>query len=117
MLLQFKVVEDGSLWSCDTDKLRYARLARSLVDIAENPSDEPAVEEFGELKSMNPLVEAYRMEGRERTTEGPGCGLTSIVIAVRILDDTVDIGVRANVPISDVINVKPIRKVVCEVLG
>jgi hypothetical protein len=117
MLLQFKVVGDGSLWSIDSDRLRYARLARPFVEIAENPSDDPAIEEFGELKQVNPLVEAYRMEGRTPSTDGPGCGLTSVAIIVRITNNALEIGVSANVPITEPVCVKPIDTVRCEVLG
>lgn len=117
MLLQFKVVSDSSLWSFDTDSLRYARLSRPLSDIVDNPSTDPAVEEFGKLTSMNPLVEAYRMEGRTPTTDGPGGGLTSIAIVVRISDNVLVIGVNANVKITEPICVKPILSVKCEVLG
>lgn len=117
MLLQFKVVKDQSLWSLDTDRLRFARLSRPLADIAENPGTESAIEEFGELKQVSPLVELYRLEGRTPSTEGLGAGLTSVAIVVRITNTTLEIGVNANVPISDPICVKPIERVSCTVLG
>jgi hypothetical protein len=117
MLLQFKVVKDGSLWAIDTDKLRYYRLARPLLEIAENPKDEPAIEEFGELKSVHPIMELYRLEGRTPNTDGPGCGLTSVAIITRITDQTLEIGVNANVEISEPVCVKSIDTVRCEVLG
>ena len=116
MLLQFKVVADGSLWSCDTDKRRFARLARSLVDIVEAPTAEPAVEEFGELKLVHPVMELYRLEGRSPTTDGPGAGLTSVGVVVRIADNTLEVGVMANVEIAEPVVVNPINNVRCEVL-
>lgn len=116
MLLQFTVVSDGSVWSCDTDALRYARLIKPLAEVIETLTDQPVIEEFGELKQVSPIMELYRLEGRTPNTEGPGCGLTSIAIVVRITD-AVEIGVNANVDISDPICVRPITQVRCSVLG
>ena len=117
MLLQFKVVADDSLWSLDTDRLRYARLTRPLTELAENPTDEPAIEEFGKLVQMDPVCEVYRMEGRTPHTDGPGGGLTTVVLVVRITGTTLEIVCSANVPVTDVINVKPINDVRCVVAG
>lgn len=117
MLLQFKVVQDSSLWSIDTDKRRYARLARSLVDIVGNPTTDPAVEEFGELKLMHSVMEVFMLEGRTPSTDGPGAGLTSVCIVVRIADTMLEVGVMANVEIAEPVMVNPINNVRCEVLG
>jgi hypothetical protein len=117
MVLQFKVVADQSLWVLDSDKMRYARVSKPMSEIAENPSSDSAVEEFGTLKWMSPLMELYRLEGRTPTTDGPGAGLTSIAIVVRVVDETLEIAVNANVDITEPVCVKPISRVRCEVLG
>lgn len=117
MVYQFKVVSDGSLWAIDSGKLRYARLSRPLEDAFKNPSEESAVEEFGKLIQMNPLIRLYRLEGRTPDTDGPGGGLASVVVDLDIPDTVLEVGISANVPISDPICVKPIERVSCTVLG
>lgn len=117
MLLQFTVVADNSIWLIDTDKLRYSRVSAPVTDIEKWESGAAETEEFGELKQMNPMIEVYRLVGREPQTDGPGCGLTSVAILVRITNNELVIGVNANVSIKDPACVKPINNVVCEVIG
>lgn len=116
MLLQFKVVSDGSLWSIDSTKLHYARISRTLLEV-ENPSTEPVIEEFGKLIPQSQVLEVYRLEGRTPGTDGPGGGLTSVCVIVRIADTTLEIILSANVPITDVVSVRPIESIRCMVLG
>lgn len=117
MLLQFKCVSDDSLWLLDTDKLRYARTARPISEILDAPSADPVIEEFGELKSMDKIMELYQLVGRTRETEAPGQGLCSVAVLVRILGTEVVIGVSANVPIKECACIKPITGVTCEIIG
>lgn len=117
MVLQFKVIEDQSLWAIDLDKLQYVCLSRALADVFENPSQEPVVEEFGKLVQVNQLLRVFRMEGRTPSTEGPGAGLTSVIVVLDVIDTALIITLNANVKITEPICVKPILSVKCEVLG
>lgn len=117
MLLQFKVTEDGSLWLIDSDAMRYSRVTAPVTDPEKWEAGEGETEEYGKLVPASPIMEVYRLEGRDPKTEGPGCGLTSVAIIVRILGTTVQIGVSANVPIKDPVSVKGITAVQCDVLG
>lgn len=114
MLLEFKVVADSSLWVIDTDKSLYARISEPVREL--HPG-KPPVEEFGNIVAVSPVMELYRFEGREPKTEGPGCGLTSVAILVRIVNSELEIGVKANVEIEEPVCVSQINNVRCEVLG
>lgn len=116
MMLQFKCVSDDSLWLLDTDKLRYARTARPISEILDAPSADPVIEEFGELKSMDKIMELYQLVGRTRETEAPGQGLCSVAILARIYSTGTIAGVSANVQIKDCICLKPYG-ITCEIIG
>lgn len=117
MLLQFVVTGDDSIWIIDSDNLRYSLVTAPVTDLEQWEKGKAAVEEYGKLELMNPMVEVYRLVGREPKTEGPGCGLTSVAILVRILNTTLQIGISANVKIKDPVCLKAIDAVNCEVLG
>ncbi len=117
MLLQFQVTADDSIWVLDTDKMRYSRVSAPVTDLDLWENGGANVEEFGEIEVMNPLMEVYRLVGREPKTEGPGSGLTSVAILIRIVNTSLEIGVNANVPVKEPVCVKPIDTVRCEVLG
>lgn len=111
MLLQFTVVSDGSLWIIDSDDLRYRR-----VDAGKWEACEIVTEELGKLKLVNPLLEVYRLDGRDAGTEGPGAGITSIAILSRVLKTGTIVSVSANVEIKNPVCILP-QGVECEVIG
>jgi hypothetical protein len=116
MLLQFKAVSDGSLWVLDTDKFRYSRVSAAITDVEKWETGAAEVEEFGELKSMNELVEVYRMVGREPTTEAPGAGLCTVALITRVLKTGTLVGVNANMAIKEPICLAP-GGISCEIVG
>lgn len=114
MLILFRCESDSSLWSLDTDKLRYARLSKPLTEIVDSS---PVVEEFGSLILLNQLIEQYRLDGRTEKTEAPGAGLCAVTILTRLLNTGPFVGIAANVPIKEPQVVNPQIAVQCEVIG
>lgn len=88
-----------------------------LTDLEKWEKGEAETEEFGELKLVSPIMELYRLNGRDVKTDGPGCGLTSVAILVRIVNTVLEIQVSANVPIKEPTCLKEINQVRCEVIG
>lgn len=116
MLLQFKAVSDGSIWLIDSDLLRYSRVSAAVTDVEKWETGAAEVEEYGELKSMNELVEVYRMVGREPTTEAPAAGLCTIALITRVLKTGTLVGVNANMPITEPVCLAP-AGIECEIVG
>lgn len=114
MLINFRCVSDGSLWYCDTDRLRYCRASKPIQEITEGDS---VVEEFGKLKLVSPILEMYSLDGRTPTTEAPGKGLSTIGVITRVIGDQLYIYLESNVKIKESTCISPINGVRCEVIG
>lgn len=102
MLIQFKVVADGSDWMLDTVQMRWTR--------NDGDSDKAAILELGRLifVGLQGPFRIFALEGRTTSTEGPGNGLCTFGYALMDLDTTATFYIQANVPIKDLISKRPI---------
>lgn len=121
MLAQFKT-SDGAVWLADTLELKWARVSAPVnarwtgmkEDSAPSEQLESEVLEHGSLAPQGYGV--YAMEGRTPRSPDPGKGLCSLGIMPVALGTTLEIWLRANVPVRDFTMPRPIETVLYKVL-
>lgn len=103
MKYQFETQEDGAIFILDMVAMRWGRvssiLAAPSVKAMENEAFTYNLLEEGDLIPMGAGV--YTMQGRTVKTEGEGKGLCAVGILAVPYEDSLQLYIRANVPLKE----------------